>query len=41
VIFDRQGRVVYRQEGLNPESFAEQLSKHVRETLREAGNSRQ
>jgi thiol-disulfide isomerase/thioredoxin len=41
VIFDRQGRVVYRQEGLNPESFSEQLSKHVRETLREAGSSKQ
>jgi thiol-disulfide isomerase/thioredoxin len=34
MIFDRQGRIVYRQEGVNPESFAEDLSKHLRETLR-------
>jgi thiol-disulfide isomerase/thioredoxin/tetratricopeptide (TPR) repeat protein len=41
VIFDRQGQVVFRQEGLNPGSFAEQLTKHVRETLREPVSSRQ
>ena len=41
VIFDRQGRIVYRQDGVNPESFAEELSKHLRETLRESAGSKQ
>ncbi|MBZ5669924.1 MAG: TlpA family protein disulfide reductase [Acidobacteriia bacterium] len=33
VIFDRAGRVVYRQEGLDPESFVEELDKRLREAL--------
>jgi len=41
VIFDRQGRIVYRQDGVNPGSFVEELSKHLRETLREAVGSGQ
>jgi thiol-disulfide isomerase/thioredoxin len=35
VIFDRQGRVVYRQEGLDPESFVGELGKHLREALQQ------
>jgi hypothetical protein len=35
VIFDRHGHVVYRQDGVNPESFVEELSKHLRETLKQ------
>jgi thiol-disulfide isomerase/thioredoxin len=35
VIFDDRGRIVYREDGVNPESFAEDLSKHLRETLQE------
>ena len=41
MIFDRQGQIVYRQEGVNPGSFVEELSKHVRETLRESAGSKQ
>jgi thioredoxin-related protein len=41
VIFDRQGQIVYRQEGLDPGSFVEDLSKHVREALRESAGSKQ
>jgi thiol-disulfide isomerase/thioredoxin len=41
VIFNRQGQVVYRQEGLIPTSFAQDLSKHVRETLREPAGGKQ
>jgi thiol-disulfide isomerase/thioredoxin len=41
VIFDRQGRIVYREVGVNPESFVEELSKHLRETLRESVGSKQ
>lgn len=33
VIFGRDGRVVYRQQGLDPESFAETLEKKIRESL--------
>ena len=33
VIFDRQGRVVYRNEGVDPERFVDDLDKHVREAL--------
>jgi thiol-disulfide isomerase/thioredoxin len=33
VIFDRNGHVVFRQEGLDPSSFVETLDKKVRETL--------
>ena len=33
VIFDRQGRVVYRQEGLDPGSFVEELDKRLHEAL--------
>ena len=41
VIFDGQGRVVYREDGLIPSTFAEDLNKHLRETLKEAGGSKQ
>jgi thiol-disulfide isomerase/thioredoxin len=41
VIFDGQGRIVYREDGVNPESFAEDLSKHLRETLQEPGGRKQ
>jgi len=41
VIFDRQGRIVYREDGVNPGSFAEELSKHLRETLQESAGSKQ
>jgi thiol-disulfide isomerase/thioredoxin/predicted negative regulator of RcsB-dependent stress response len=40
VVFDRQGRIVFREEGLDPDTFVEVLSKHLRETL-EAGGSKQ
>ena len=33
VIFDRNGRVVFRQEGLDLERFVETLDKKLRETL--------
>lgn len=33
VIFDRQGRVVFRQEGIDPESFSETVQKAVRQAL--------
>lgn len=41
VIFDGQGRIVYREDGVNPESFAEDLSKHLRETLQETAGRKQ
>jgi thiol-disulfide isomerase/thioredoxin/predicted negative regulator of RcsB-dependent stress response len=41
VIFDRQGRIVYRREGVDPANFADELSKHLRETLQESVGSRQ
>ena len=33
VIFDRNGRVVFRQEGLDYEKFVDTLNKKLRETL--------
>jgi thiol-disulfide isomerase/thioredoxin len=41
VIFDRQGRVVFRQDGVDPGSFVEEVSRHLRETLQEAVSSTQ
>jgi thiol-disulfide isomerase/thioredoxin len=41
VIFDRQDRIVYREDGVNPGSFAEELSRHLRETLQESVGSKQ
>jgi thiol-disulfide isomerase/thioredoxin len=41
VIFDGQGRIVYREDGVNPENFAEDLSRHLRETLQEPGDRKQ
>jgi thiol-disulfide isomerase/thioredoxin len=35
MIFDRQGRVVYRQEGLDPGSFVEELDKRLHEALQQ------
>lgn len=39
LIFDRQGRVVFRQEGVDPGSFVEELSKHLRDTLQASANT--
>ena len=36
VIFDRQGQIVYREDGVNPGSFVEELSKHLRATLQDS-----
>ena len=36
VIFDRQGRIVYRREGVDPANFADELSKHLREALQQS-----
>jgi len=41
VIFDGQGRIVYREDGVYPASFEENLSKHVRETLKETAGRKQ
>jgi len=41
VIFDRQGQVVYRLDGVNPESFVPELTKHLRETLREPAGGKE
>lgn len=41
VVFDRQGRIVLRLEGLDPGSFVGELSKHLRETLQESAGSKQ
>jgi thiol-disulfide isomerase/thioredoxin len=35
MVFDRQGRVVYRQEGLDPGGFVEELDKRLHEALRQ------
>ena len=35
VIFDRQGRIVLRQEGIDPESFSETVQKTVRQALKQ------
>jgi thiol-disulfide isomerase/thioredoxin len=40
VIFDRQGRIVFRQEGVNPEGFVEELEKHLRSVLHEPAGGR-
>ena len=40
VIFDRQGRIVFRQEGVNPESFVPELNKHLRDALQVAGDAK-
>jgi len=36
VVFDRQGRIVYREEGLDPQTFAEELTKRLKTTLQES-----
>ena len=41
VIFNRQGRIVYRDNGINAGSFVAELSKHLRETLDESAGSKQ
>ena len=40
VIFDRQGRIVFRQEGVDPEGFVGELEKHLREVLHEPAGGR-
>jgi thiol-disulfide isomerase/thioredoxin len=41
MIFDRQGRIVYRVEGVNPETFAQELDNHLRKILQESVGSKQ
>jgi len=41
VVFDRQGRIIFREDGLDPNTFAEDLTKHVRETLQQTAGSKQ
>lgn len=41
VIFDRQGRIVYRLEGVDVGSFVAELSKHLRETLQTSEDIKQ
>ena len=41
IIFDRQGRVVLRQEGVTPQGFLENLEMRVREALGQTVSSRQ
>jgi thiol-disulfide isomerase/thioredoxin len=41
VIFNRQGRVVFRQEGVNPGGFVDELSKHLREALQTSETANQ
>ena len=40
VVFDRQGRVAYRNEGVIPEPFAQELDKHLRQTLQTSEGSK-
>jgi thiol-disulfide isomerase/thioredoxin len=40
VIFDRQGRIVFRQEGVNPEGFVGELEKRLREVLHDSAGGR-
>ena len=40
VVFDRQGQIVYRENGLDPQTFVEDLSKRLREALQESASSR-
>ena len=40
LIFDRQGRIVFRLEGVDPGSFEQELDKHLRQTL-QASEGRQ
>ena len=35
VIFDRRGRVVFREDGVDPGSFVDVMTSHVREAVRE------
>jgi thiol-disulfide isomerase/thioredoxin len=41
LIFDRQARVVYRENGLNAGTFAEELTQHLRKVLQEAAGGGQ
>ena len=36
VIFDRNGEIVYRQDGLDPKTFGDELTWHLRAALQEA-----
>jgi thioredoxin-related protein len=40
VVFDRQGQIVYRENGLDPQTFVEDLTKRLRETLQESAGSK-
>lgn len=39
VIFNRQGRVVYREDGVNEATFTSELTKHLRATLQESAGT--
>jgi thiol-disulfide isomerase/thioredoxin len=39
LVFNRQGRVVYREDGVNAATFAAELTKHLREALRESSSA--
>jgi thiol-disulfide isomerase/thioredoxin len=41
MIFDRQGRIVFRLEGLDQGTFAEELSEHLGKTLQTPGSAKQ
>jgi len=41
VVFDRQGQIVYRENGLDPQTFVEDLSKRLREALQESAGRKQ
>jgi len=41
LIFDPQGRVVFREDGVNPGTFSNDLTAHLRETLQDTSGTRQ
>ena len=41
VVFDRQGKIIFRENGLDPQTFVEDLSKRLREALQESAGSKQ
>ena len=41
VVFDRQGQIAYRENGLDPQTFVDDLSKRLREALQESAGGQQ
>ena len=41
VVFDRQGQIVYRENGLDPQTFVDDLSQHLRDALQESKGGKQ